>query len=235
MTCVVIQYENRREDYLEELMSYNVDYCRKQGYVYYRPLQDFDLPPYWIKILLLKQVLLANPEAQYIAWLDSDAVVHDQKRRIESLFPADKDFLISYCPWGGGDLNVGAFYIRVNDTTRHLVNDWWNCYTTANWSKVGGKWTCSGPWAGIDYEQGSFNERVLPRYTDVIATFPSTIFDETSPFPKPETFSCHFLHFKGTHKQTMITRYLLVQKAVPLLAFCAIGLGIGAYAYYRAA
>jgi len=231
MTCV-IQYENRRDDQLEELMTYNVDYCRKQGYIYSRTFDNFDIPPYWIKVLLVKQVMIAHPEVQYIAWLDSDAVVHDQKRRIETLFPADKDFLISYCPWGGGDLNVGAFYIRVNDTTRQLVNDWWNCYTTTNWKKVDGKWKSDGPWAGIDYEQGSFNEKVLPRFPDVVGKYVYTIFDESAAFPKPETFSCHFVYPK-MDKKTLIARYLVARKWPVLAVFCVLGVGIGVYAYSR--
>ena len=233
MATYVIQYEDRRDDQLEELMSYNIEYCRKQGYIYYRPFEKIDIPPYWIKVLLVKQIMIAHPDVKTIAWLDSDAVVHDTARRIETLFPADKDFLISYCPWGGEVLNVGAFYIRVNDTTRQLVNDWWNCYTTANWNKVGGRWKCSGPWAGIDYEQGSFNKTVLPRYPEVVGKYVYTIFDESAAFPKPETFSCHLI-YPNMDKKTLIARYLVARKVPALTAFCAIGIGIGVYAYWRA-
>ena len=231
MTCV-IQYEDRRDDQHEELMAYNAAYCRKQGYTYYRPFERIDIPPCWIKVLLVKQVMVAHPDVQTIAWLDSDAVVHDTARRIETLFPADKDLLLSYCPLEIGDLNTGVFYIRVNDTTRQVVNDWWNCYTTTSWNKVGGKWTCDGPQTGLDYERGAFTEKVLPRYPDVVGKYVYTIFNESVAFPNPSTFSCHFL-FPKKDKKTLVTRYLVARKVPSLIALCVVGLGIGVYAYYR--
>ena len=228
MTCV-IQYQSHRDDQHEELMGYNAAYCRKQGYIYSRTFESFDVPPCWIKVLLIKQVLVAHPDIKYIAWLDSDAVVHDQARRIESLFPAKKDFLLSFSPLGGDDLHTGAFYIRVNDTTRQVVNDWWNCYTTTHWNKVGGVWTEGGP---LDSEQGCFNKRVLPRYPDVVSKYVPSIFTESATFPTPATFSCLFLSPK-IDKKTLLTRYLVARKWPALAVVCTVGLGIGVYVCYR--
>lgn len=229
-TCLV-QYDDRHTVLFEELMKYNRTYAARHSYEYIRPTQTYDIPPYWIKVRIIQQLLQERPDLEYIMWLDSDAVVHDRAKPIESLFETGgPDFLISYCPWNKNHtdhvLNVGVFVIRVTPQTKRLVNDWFACYKKERWTHTKGEWKTDGEWAGDDYEQGSFNTMILPKYEKIIGKHQSNVFDSFEVFPTNLTFSCHFC--TPDTKFYHVTTYLLIQK-FPELAFWIL---FGGCAYY---
>lgn len=214
MSCIIVQYDDRIEPMFERLMQRNRDYCRRHRYEYYHPAVSYNhLPPYWIKVALVRERMAAQPDGSYIAWFDSDACVHATDRRIESLFDGNAEFLISEDAWSADTLNVGVFYIKVTPQTRALVDYWWSCFDPAAWRQKAGKWICDGEWAGIDYEQGTLNTLVLPRFTDIIRRFPVHVFDNSQPYPAYDTFSCHLIA-PNTNKMDNIRAYLMA-RALP--------------------
>jgi hypothetical protein len=224
MSCVIVQYDDRIEPMFERLMQRNRDYCRRHGYEYYHPTVSYNhIPPYWIKVALIRELMAARPDVRYIAWFDSDAGVHAIDKRIESLFDGrDTEFLISEDVWLAETLNVGVFYIKVTDRTRELVDYWWSCFNPASWRKEGEKWACDGEWAGMDYEQGTLNKLVLPRFSTSIQRYPVHIFDNHRAFPSPETFSCHLIA-PETNKMDNIRAYLAAQALPEIVGWVLMG------------
>lgn len=222
MSVTILQYENRVLDCTEKLMSRNQLYCERHGYRYVRPTGTYSMSPYWIKVALVKQWMDSGTD--YLAWFDSDAVVHQQSTRIEDLF--DKhDMLISY---DYGDLrnlgryvaNTGVFLFRVNANTRRLVQEWWNGYKPERWYQVQGTWKTEGKWAGPDYEQGYFNTTIVPKFHDSIQILDPERLDDQSLFPSAETFSCHFCY--PSKKESAIPLYLIATRKYELLMWVAI-------------
>lgn len=224
MSCVIVQYDDRAEPMFERLMQRNRDYCRRHKYEYYHPTVSYNhLPPYWIKVALIQEIMATRPDVRHIAWFDSDACVHAVDKRIESLFDdTHAEFLISEDVWSADTLNVGVFYIKVTDRSRELVDYWWSCFDPANWRKEGTKWTCDGEWAGMDYEQGTLNKLVLPRYPRNIQRYPVHVFDNHHAFPPSGTFSCHLIA-PNTNKMDNIRAYLSAQSLPELTGWILLG------------
>ena len=86
----------RDRDYTEQLMARNRAYCTRHGYRYIRSNDSFSISPYWIKVALFKQCI-ESPDAKYIVWLDSDAVIDQQAVRIEDLFAASHVSIDFWC------------------------------------------------------------------------------------------------------------------------------------------
>jgi len=222
MPTILIQYDDRVNPLFERLMTRNRAYCARHGYTYLRPTQHFDLPPYWIKVALVRQQIATAPNGSIILWLDSDACIHAHHRPVDSLFVGNSDFLISEDAWSAETLNVGVFIVRATPTTRKLMDAWWNCYQTAaaQWTRGSdGKWTCAGEWAGLDYEQGTLNRIIVPRFSTTIQRFPVHVFDNSYPFPSAETFSCHLIR-PDTDKMDNIRTY--VRAPTTMLWICVI-------------
>lgn len=232
MSVVVIQYEDRRYDYMETLMDRTRMYCERHGYRYVRPTTKFHVSPWWIKVMLVKQWM---PEAEYIVWIDSDAVVDKQNIRIEDMIPANKDFVISYdfhdlTKLGMYVANTGVFILRVNETTKRLMEDWWKCYNPERWYIQNGRWKTSGKWAGPDYEQGSFNTTILPRYKDAIHVYEPEILGCNTTFPSERAFVCHFC--LARKKSLYIPLYLIASRRNELMFWTAV-LGVTVYFGFR--
>ena len=206
MNVIVVQYETRRDTALRLLMKYTRDYCLQHGYTYMCPTDEYDLPLYWIKVKLIQDLFNSVPADRdvCVAWIDSDAVFVRTDITVESILQQahGRDFVTSLDPGSTTDMNAGVFFIRRTDEMRELVNDWMNCYKPERWSKSldaegKSKWTTQGRWAGPDYEQGSFNTVILPKYRHEIALLPEKVFACYEPVYGRETIVCHFMY---THK-----------------------------------
>jgi hypothetical protein len=225
MATALLQYDDRSSPLFEELMKLNIKYAVRHGYEYIRPTQIFDIPPWWIKVFLIQSLMKSRPDIKYIGWLDSDAVVHKQHQPISELFENAPDFLISYCPWNTGPkdrtVNVGVFFIRVNETSKNIMDTWATCYNPKRWHKDGGVWKTDGRWAGDDYEQGSLNKLVIPKYPKSFGIYMPAIFDCWESRPTRLTFSCHYC--TPNAKKWSIFMYLLAQRGPELLLWGGIG------------
>lgn len=222
MHVVVIQYETRRDRALRLLMKYTEDYCHLHGYTYFCPQEPYSLPTYWVKVHLLQTVLKSVPVSEdlCVAWMDSDAVFVNPDLRIETILQkSGRDFVTSLDPGSTTQMNAGVFFLRRTPQTQQLVDDWMACYNPARWTRDGEKWTTTGRWAGPDYEQGAFNERILPKYRHLIALEPEKRFAcYEATYNASETDICHFMY---THKRK-IWLYNLRRNAPELLAWSAV-------------
>ncbi|KAI8027456.1 putative glycosyltransferase 7, partial [Camellia lanceoleosa] len=64
---------------LLRLFKNKVDYCRIHGYdvFYNNALLHLNMPVYWAKIPIVRATMVVHPEAKWIFWVDSDAVLTD--------------------------------------------------------------------------------------------------------------------------------------------------------------
>ena len=165
MRVCVLQFDDREGADENELVEQNVRYSREAGYSHefvsrVEPL----VPPYWGKVLAC---LGAAESGLYdaILFLDTDAAVMDFEFRVETLFGDASIF----CSSGGRDdaKNAGVFAFRCPEAL-DLLNDWMDLYDPSRWTVADdGTWSCSGEWAGPDYEQGALNKLLsLPKYAD---------------------------------------------------------------------
>lgn len=155
---LVITYDNRpEEDYIIEGRQINSAYCAKHGYTYKYlssvPYEN-DMPPYWTKVKIVQDEL-EKGTYDFVMWMDSDAVFSKHQYRLEQFLEDNIDAAMS------GDMfdkfNAGVFIFRNSDKGRTLIDEWMAMYNSSSWSRDrNGKWSCSGRWAGIEYEQGAF-------------------------------------------------------------------------------
>jgi hypothetical protein len=203
MDVILVQYDNRMDRALRLLMYYTEEYCLKHGYMYVCPDETYELPTYWIKVALVKKLLETKKRPGkdlVVGWIDSDAVfVRDTSVESIMAMAPGKDFVTCLDPGSKTDMNAGVFFVRYSETTLKLMTEWMSCYIPSRWSKqTDGKWKTEGRWAGPDYEQGSFNERILPKYRETIALFPEKVFANYEPWYNEETIICHFMY---SHKR----------------------------------
>lgn len=171
-TWIVIQYDDRplsADD--QRSVALNQAYCKRWGYEHRLVTGGYsDVPPYWAKVMLARDVLRAEPGCRGVFWLDTDAIVVDHSQPLETLAsghfvgaPDNPQWSSPFC--------AGVWLVRGTPQGRAVVEDWAASYSPVAWTRPwwpGSKWTCSGPWAGPDYEQGAFVERMMPRHADAI-------------------------------------------------------------------
>jgi hypothetical protein len=179
-------------------MKYTEDYAKQHGYTYICPSETYNMPTYWIKVHLIDQLFDTIPESEEIAiaWMDSDAVFVRPEFRVEEILQTTGcDFVTSIDPGFKSTMNAGVFFIHRTDVMRVLVKEWMACYNPARWSynTSSGTWSTTGKWAGPDYEQGSFNERILPRYRSHISLQHERVFANYYLNYDSQTIVCHFM------------------------------------------
>jgi hypothetical protein len=176
---IVVQYDDRpisQIPVLHKLMQINADFCHRNNMVYHYYNSYYkDMPCYWIKIFLLRDIMLHQAQdGDYVVWLDSDAFIHKDftpylpnidKNQVMTISPDINPILSPFC--------AGVFI--ANRQSLPLFNLWTTFYNQNRWYKKKGKWTTKARWAGKNYEQGSFVHYILPHYKDHIRTVPSLI------------------------------------------------------------
>ncbi|KAK4756311.1 hypothetical protein SAY87_006438 [Trapa incisa] len=67
------------DHYLLKVIKNKIDYCRIHGIeiVYTMAHLDKELAGYWGKVPMIRRVMLSHPEAEWIWWMDSDALFTD--------------------------------------------------------------------------------------------------------------------------------------------------------------
>jgi hypothetical protein len=202
MKVVLIQYETRDDRALRLLMHYTREYCEKHGYEYYCPEETFDLPTYWIKVALIQRIFQRTPADTdlCVAWIDSDAVFVREETRIEKLvLDSQHNFVASLDPGSSNSMNAGVFFVRRTPTISTMMNEWMKLYSPDRWQKTTKadgtiSWKTNGRWAGPDYEQGAFNEHILPHFQDQIVLLPEKVLACYEPVYRNDTIVCHFMY-----------------------------------------
>jgi hypothetical protein len=95
-----------------------------------------------------------------ILWLDTDAVIINPSRSIESFEVPGKYFYKS-CDVAANSskhFNAGVWFIKNAQPMISLLDDWTSRYSKNDWTHVNGQWRTTKPsgFAGKYYEQGEF-------------------------------------------------------------------------------
>ena len=209
---VVIQYDNRKlYKRVSALTKINEQYCLLHGYKYLFVTKHYDLPPYWIKVKLMQELLQTN-KYKGILWLDTDAVIHNFYMTLDDICKPNKSmYYCPDCPKWVGPFNAGVFLILNTHHGNRIVNDWLKLYDSTKWKNNDGAWTTDGKWAGIDYEQGSFIHFLIKKYKHYIhqhqwRLFQSFDIDDCEQL-KHTIFTYHFV-VAGGDKGKLIEPYL---------------------------
>ncbi|KAL6277507.1 hypothetical protein ACE6H2_021108 [Prunus campanulata] len=140
-----------------------VDYCRLHGHeiFYNNALLHARMGSYWAKLPVIRAAMVAHPEAEWIWWVDSDALFTDMEFKL----PLDRyknhnlvvhgwaHLVMETHSWTG--LNAGVFLIR-------------NCQWTMDFLEV---WASMGPQTP-DYEKwgetlrSTFKDKAFPESDD---------------------------------------------------------------------
>jgi galactosyl transferase GMA12/MNN10 family len=192
----IIQFDDRSDSELGpmlHLVARNAAYARERGY-HHAFVRDHDnnVPVFWHKVALIERYL---EDFEFVAWLDTDAVIHDFGLTIEQLFNGPERMIFS------ADLpiypvplpfNAGVFFCR-GIAARELMSEWRALYPAHLWRRQGGQWNFQDHvWAGPAYEQGSFAEVLFPKYAPTPAFRQLSWKMLQSPYPLPESFTLHF-------------------------------------------
>lgn len=184
---LVIQFDNREffrnENFnnsdFHKLIKINENYCKKYNFDYiFKSTYDGNIPVYWMKVKIITDMLNNKSKYKAIIWLDSDAVFTNINKSILDILN-NKSMYISRDPpeYNERVLCVGTWIIKNNEIGIKIMNDWLNSYDPSLWTKNDNKWSTNTPWAGIAYEQGTFNEIIYPKYKDHIDVLPWYIFN----------------------------------------------------------
>jgi hypothetical protein len=193
----IVQFDDRSEQALGpmlHLVTRNAAYAAARGYTHaFIRSHDNDVPVFWNKVSLIERYLADGFE--YVAWLDTDAVVHDFGLSIEKLFTGREIMVFS------GDLpiypvplpfNAGVLFCR-GMRAHALMQEWRALYPAHLWRKVAGQWNFQEHvWAGPAYEQGSFAEKLYPKYAATSDLRALSWRQLQSPYPLPESLTLHF-------------------------------------------
>lgn len=192
MNVAIVQYDNRSNEALGtqyELVQINAAYAEKHGYTHiFCQDIDSDMVPWWGKVFAVLGAI--NNGFDIVLWLDSDAVVHDFNRTIESFFEADE--LIIYSSDHGiwpEFFNAGVFFVKKE--AKHIIEEWTTFYNRDFFIKEHGHWKyCFDRWGGDAFEQGTFTKQLVPKYGTALKKIDWKIIQ--SPYPIDASFVVHF-------------------------------------------
>jgi hypothetical protein len=176
-TWLIVQYDDRKlDENTEILVKQNKEYAKKHGYTYKFIDSGYtDIAPYWRKVSVVKELL---PKYKGILWLDTDAVIFDPSKHLDSITTSRHSMFISRDNWKAkkNHFNAGVWLIKNTPEMNTLMSDWENLYKKDEWLKNSeGKWHTTGKWSNITYEQGSFTHNILTKYKKYIKWLPCNI------------------------------------------------------------
>lgn len=173
----IIQYENRsviKVPHLYRLMQMVAKYCYTNN-MEYRLYYSYekDIPEYWIKVSLLRDLLNEMNDDDYLVWMDSDAFIH---RDFTQYLPNSKDGKVmtvspSIKP---GSTPFSSSVFMVNKGAAAIFDSWINMYDESKWRKKKGKWQWR--WKSKSYSsRGCYERYLLSQHGDVINRVSPTI------------------------------------------------------------
>jgi xyloglucan 6-xylosyltransferase len=125
--------DNQNGDYLIlKNLKNKIDYCRLHGIeVFFNMAHlDMEMSGFWAKLPLIRKLMLAHPDVEWIWWMDSDAFFTDMLFEL----PMEKyedynlvlhgwdDMLYKQKSWIG--LNTGSFLIRNCQWSLDILDSW---------------------------------------------------------------------------------------------------------------
>lgn len=229
-TYAIVQYDNRKLDKnMEILTKINKKYCSLYNYDHIFITKKYNMPPYWIKVKIVRDLLLTN-KYKGILWLDTDAVINDFSISLDSIQLPNKSMYYSYefaefIIENKNNLknedkhhftfNAGVWFVLNDKQGRNIMNDWMLLYNPNKWywKKKIKKWWCDDcKWAGEDFEQGSFFETIIPKYKEYCYQYPYYFF-QSFDINRIVTDQQSFVyHFYGDRKIKYLKNYLESKK-----------------------
>ena len=207
---LVLQIEDRSDDnFLNENMQLNKKICSENNmqYKFLYKSQD-NVPPYWGKVFEIDRILNDNSNVDYIFWIDSDAFfINFHKNKILNLLTKNSDYSMIITkdppPWKM-KFNAGSFIIKNDSYSREIFSYWKTLYNPNNWWIEDDKWKTDKPYAGNDYEQGTFTTHILTnnQYSSHIKTVPYYILNNTS--CTENTNETIVTHLAGNYKNDLV-------------------------------
>jgi hypothetical protein len=188
---IVLQYDDRTiKTIYKPLIERNKKYCKMNGYQHTFVKSGYDhLPPYWRKVQLTIDTLKNNPSCKGVMWLDTDAAIADYKKTIEGYMKPEKSMYIAR--QSNEPFNSGVWFVRNDAKGLEIMNSWLESYKETEWVKNSGSWQTSGPFGGVNYEQGSFIQRVYPRYISETEYYEWPVL-QSQTITSDEVFTVHF-------------------------------------------
>lgn len=211
MKLLVLQIENRNDPMLDRFLQHNQDLSKKHGFehVWIKHEYDASLPPWWWKVFCMRKLMSERPDVDLMMWLDSDAFLCQyEKRNPQHLAAEQPDVNMWVSPDAFPDpseFNAGSYIVRNNAVGHQILDEWVSLYDATRWTKSNGRWKSQGPWAGLDYEQGSFAKHLLPKASYRIQQLPSYVLNHPSCRKLSDsTISVHLYgdFYKRTQKAT---------------------------------
>lgn len=96
-------------------------YCNRHGYrCVIGQLQPGERAASWYKLGEIMREF--GNGADYVLWVDSDAIIVNQNFRIESFIKPDKEFYVAYTTWG---INCGVMLFRNTSLNRDIIVETW--------------------------------------------------------------------------------------------------------------
>ncbi|KAL0377925.1 UNVERIFIED_CONTAM: Glycosyltransferase 6 [Sesamum radiatum] len=140
-----------------------VDYSRIHGYdiFYNNALLDPEMRSFWAKIPIIRAAMMAHPEAEWIFWVDSDAIFTDMEFKIPLDRYKDHNLVVHGWPnliyekksWVA--VNAGVFLIR---------NCQWSMDFLDVWASMGPKSPDYTKWGRI--LRSTFKDKLFPESED---------------------------------------------------------------------
>jgi len=208
MKILILQYDNRPSIRpLDKLTDINKKYAVRHNYEYLFITRKMDIPMYWIKVFLLKELI-----GQYkaIMWMDTDAVIHNFEAKIEWFGRYNKSMILTPdMPPYQSPFCAGVFIIRNDHYGVKILNEWTEIYKDVQkyWTNIGTHWHCNDVWAGPAYEQGSFVS-IMQKYRENIESISYHILQAPSDeHIQKTTFSMHFAGVNKKHIGTYLQQH----------------------------
>jgi len=222
----VVQADDRSPDELGEqfeLMERTRRRCEEDADCSYRRDYATDAhSTYWKKVRAMRDCVHDAEGCDACLYVDSDAVLNAPASAARRMLPHPSAHVGIVPDWARDRFNAGVFAVRTSEVGKRVMDEWLSL-ESARWRRRSGeeggkaKWECvdergeACQWAGVEYEQGSFNDRVLPRYEEAV--------HEASPFLyNNDVLNCdgRIKHFAGSYsnlfdqdgKQKAIRAYL---------------------------
>jgi len=197
----IVQYDNRElSENHKKFMEINKEYCKKHNYSYkFFNYKDENLPVFWLKVKIVKELLYTD-EYEGILWLDTDAVIKNTDKTLDSFGDTNTAFIMSndQYPMQYDDLNkypfnAGCWIVKNSSNGKLILSDWLNTYNQNSWKKNDrGNLRTNTSYGGDEYEQGMFVNKILPKYKDNILILPWYIFHAFDVSQNKDIFILHF-------------------------------------------
>jgi len=215
----IVQYDNRDLKDLptgyQKLVERNKNYCSKMDSCqHFFDQTEYDLPVYWRKVQSVWNLMRKDRKyffgnvCETILWLDTDATILNfnvellEKEKLMAVSGDDPDS-------GSSSFCAGVWMIRNNVDGQDLMKCWASTYNGERWEKKeNGQWKYHEGhwphvWGGIDYEQGSFSDRIFNKDKSIFKIYDGKDFQ--NPYD-----DCHgiFKHFNSPKAKKRIENFL---------------------------